>query len=89
MVQFSSSCNFFSSLRPHQKKKKKKKEEENSSLELKIKLSLYHLKTKESWACSRDVAAAMLVFQHSETAAMLVSQTNSVGVEFFSHVMLC
>ena len=29
--------------------------------------------------------AAILVFQNSETAAMLVSQTNPLGVELFSY----
>ena len=30
--------------------------------------------------------AAILVFQYNETAAMLVYQDNTVGVELFSHV---
>ena len=48
-------------------------------------------------AFSRDVTAAILVFQsnktgailvfqHNETAAMLVFQTKPVGVELFSYV---
>ena len=38
-----------------------------------------------------DVKAAILVCQNNKTAAVLVSQTNSVGVEFFSYanVFLC
>ena len=39
-----------------------------------------------SRAFSHDVAAAMLVFQSNETAAILVSQTNPVGVELSSYV---
>jgi len=35
---------------------------------------------------SHDVMAAILVFQNNETAAMLVDQTNPVGVESFSYV---
>ena len=34
---------------------------------------------------SHDVTAAILVSQNSETAAMLVSPTNPLGVEFFSY----
>ena len=34
---------------------------------------------------SYDVAAAILVSQNDETAAMLVSQTNPVGDELFSY----
>jgi len=30
--------------------------------------------------------AALLLFQNNETAAMLVYQTNSVGVQLFSYV---
>jgi len=37
-------------------------------------------------AYARDVMAAILVFQNNETAAMLVYQTNPVGVELFSCV---
>ena len=33
-----------------------------------------------------DVMAAMLVFQNSESAAMLVCQTNPVAVQLFSYV---
>ena len=35
---------------------------------------------------SRDVTAAILVFQNDETAPMLVFQTSPVGVELFSYV---
>ena len=35
---------------------------------------------------SHDVTAAILVSQNNETTAMLVFQTNPVGVEFFSYV---
>ena len=35
---------------------------------------------------SHDVTAAILLSQNIETAAMLVSQTNPVGVELFSYV---
>ena len=34
---------------------------------------------------SNDVMAAIFVSQNNETAAMLVSQTSSVGVELFSY----
>ena len=34
-------------------------------------------------AHARDVAAAILVFQNKETVAMLVYQTNPVGVQLF------
>ena len=34
---------------------------------------------------THDVMAAILVSQNSETAAMLVSQTNPLGVELFSY----
>ena len=34
---------------------------------------------------SHDVTAAMLVSQNYKTAAILVSQTNPVGVELFSY----
>ena len=37
-------------------------------------------------AFSHDVTAGILVFQNNKTAAMLVSQTSSVGVELFSYV---
>ena len=37
-------------------------------------------------AFSHDVAAAVLVFQSNETAAILVSQTSPVGVELSSYV---
>ena len=37
-------------------------------------------------AFSRDVTAAILVFQNNETAARLVYQTSPVGVELFSYV---
>ena len=37
-------------------------------------------------AFSHDVTAAILVFQNNKTAAMFVSQTSPVGVEFFSYV---
>ena len=33
-----------------------------------------------------DVTAAIFVSQNNETAAMLVSQTSPVGVEFFPYV---
>jgi hypothetical protein len=35
---------------------------------------------------SHDVTAAILVFQNYETAAMLMYQTNPMGVEVFSYV---
>ena len=35
---------------------------------------------------SHDDTAAILVCQNNKAAAMLVSQTNPVGVEFFSYV---
>ena len=34
---------------------------------------------------SHDVAAAILVSQNNETAAMLASQTNPMGVELFCY----
>ena len=34
---------------------------------------------------SHDVMAAILVPQNNETAAMLMSQTNPLGVELFSY----
>ena len=34
-------------------------------------------------AFSHDVTVAILVFQNNESPAMLVSQDNPVGVEFF------
>ena len=37
-------------------------------------------------AFSHDVMAAILVFQNNETVAMLVYQTNPVGIELFSYV---
>ena len=42
----------------------------------------------KSWnrALSYDVTAPILVSQNNETAAMLVPQTNPVGVELFSYV---
>ena len=36
-------------------------------------------------AISHDVTAAILVSQNNETAAMLVIQTNPLGVEVFSY----
>ena len=36
-------------------------------------------------AFSRDVTSAILVFLNNETAAMLVSPINPVGVELFSY----
>ena len=37
-------------------------------------------------AFSHDVMSVILVFQNNETAAMLVFQTNPVGVEIFSYI---
>ena len=37
-------------------------------------------------ALSHDVTAAIVMFQNNETAAMLVFQTNPLGVELFSYV---
>ena len=37
-------------------------------------------------AFSHDVMSAILVYQSNETEAMLVLQTNPLGVEPFSHV---
>ena len=37
-------------------------------------------------AFSHDVMAAILVLENNETAAMLVFQTNPVGVRLFSYV---
>ena len=37
-------------------------------------------------ACFHDVKATILVSQNSETADLLVSQANPMGVEFFSDV---
>ena len=34
----------------------------------------------------RDITAVILVFQNNETVAMLVLQTNPVGIELFSYV---
>ena len=34
----------------------------------------------------RDITAVILVFQNNETGAMLVLQTNPVGIELFSYV---
>ena len=39
----------------------------------------------EYGAYVHDVMAATLVFQNNETAAMLVSQTNPVGVQLFTY----
>ena len=36
-------------------------------------------------AYTHDVMAAILVFQNNETAAMLVNQTNPVGVQLFTY----
>ena len=33
-----------------------------------------------------DITAVILVFQNNETVAMLVLQTNPVGIELFSYV---
>ena len=40
---------------------------------------------------SHDVTAAILVFQNNETSAMLVSQTNLLGVElfFYANAFFC
>ena len=35
---------------------------------------------------AHDVMAAILEFQNKETAAILVNQTNPVGIELFSYV---
>ena len=40
-------------------------------------------------ALSHDVTAAILVFQNSETAAMLMFQTNPVGVELKLFLCKC
>ena len=37
---------------------------------------------------SHDVTAAIIVFQNNERTAMLVSQTNLMGVELFCYVPL-
>jgi len=37
-------------------------------------------------AYAHDVMAAILVFQSNETVAMLVYQTNPLGVQLFSYV---
>ena len=34
----------------------------------------------------RDITAVILVFQNNEMVAMLVLQTNPVGIELFSYV---
>ena len=39
----------------------------------------------QSIQCFHDVTTAILVSQDNETAAMLVSQTNPVGIELFSY----
>ena len=52
-------------------------------------ISSQNLIRLQVWFCSvfsYDVTTAILVSQNSETAAMLVSQTNPVGVELFSCV---
>ena len=46
------------------------------------------LKTLKKIEFSHDVTSAMLVLQNNESAAMLVFQTDPVGVEFFSYVNL-
>ena len=38
------------------------------------------------WSFSHDVAAAMLVIENNETAAILVNQANPVGVQLFYYV---
>ena len=47
--------------------------------------SLYSGHRVRNRVFSHDVTAAMLESQNKETAAMLVSQTSSVGVELFSY----
>ena len=44
-----------------------------------------------SWVLSRDVTAAMLVFQNKEMAAMMVYQTNPSGIElcFYANTLFC
>ena len=37
---------------------------------------------------SRDVTAAILVFQNKETLAILVYQTSHLGVEFYSYAKI-
>jgi len=44
------------------------------------------IQLKSNRAFSHDVTAAILVFHNNESAAMLVYQTNPVGVEHFSYV---
>ena len=61
----------------YEKKKEKKKE-----------TSLWETYLPVPWSYrvfSHDVKAAILVSQNNETAAMLVSQTSPVEVEFLSH----
>ena len=41
--------------------------------------------TRTNRVFSHDVTAAILVSQNNETAAMLVFQTNPLGVDFSSH----
>ena len=44
-----------------------------------------HAEPFSNRVCSRNITAAILVFQNNETVAMLVSQTNPLGVELFSY----
>ena len=46
-------------------------------------LRLFKLKRNSAYA--HDVMAAILVLQNNETAAVLVYQTNLLGVELFSY----
>ena len=45
-----------------------------------------NLIVKNDRAFSRDVTAAILVFQNNKMAAMLVFQNNTVGVDLFSYL---
>ena len=52
---------------------------------------MYKVKHSDNRTFSHDVTSAILEFKKNETAAMLVFQTNPVGVEHFcidaSHVI--
>ena len=50
-----------------------------------INISVFNVAPKEYRVFSRDVTAAMLVFLNKGTAAMLVSPTNSPGIELYSN----
>ena len=47
---------------------------------------MFKVSLSKDRAFSHDVTAAILVLKNNQTAAMLVFQTNPVGVDLFSYV---